>query len=111
MSYDKRFRRQALAYWADGHSKRETASVFKVSTTALQAWKSQLKETGELAPRKRRETWRKLEPERLAEFVTQHPDAYLKEIAEAFDCSDVAVLKALRRLKITRKKNRAVQRT
>lgn len=105
MSYDIKFRRRAIEYWNDGHSKRATAEVFKVSTTTLQKWKSQLKETGKLEPKKRRETWRKIEPERLKGYVKEHPDAYLKEIAEEFDCTDVAVLQALRRLKITRKKN------
>lgn len=109
MSYDKKFRERALAYWAEGHSKKATTAVFKVSTYTLQQWKRQLKETGSLEPKKRRETWRKIEPTRLAEYVSQQPDAYLKEIAQEFGCTDVAILLALRRLKITRKKNYSVQ--
>jgi transposase len=109
MSYDIKFRQRAIDYWSEGHSKRATAEVFKVSTTTLQKWKSQLKETGKLEPKKRRETWRKIEPERLKEYLKQHPDAYLKEIAEVFGCTDVAVLLAFRRLKITRKKNYSIQ--
>ena len=104
MSYDIKIRLRAIEYWDDGHSKRATAEVFKVSTTTLQKWKSQLKETGNLEPKKRRETWRKIEPVRLKEYLKQHPDAYLKEIAEEFGCSDVVVLQAFRRLKISRKK-------
>jgi Transposase. len=110
MSYDSKYRRRALEYWAAGHSKRETAEVFKVSECALQEWKSQLKNTGELESKKRRETWRKLEPEELRTYVKEHPDAYLREIAEVFGCSDTAVAKALRRLKISRKKNHALSR-
>lgn len=109
MSYDVKYRRRAIEYWNEGHSKRETAKVFKVGTTTLQSWKSQLKETGGLEPKKRKETWRKIEPSRLKEYVAQHPDAYLKEIAEEFGCTDVAILVALRRLGITRKKNDTVQ--
>jgi len=105
MSYDVKFRRRAIEYWNDGHSKRTTATLFKVSTFTLQQWKNQLNETGKLEPKKRRETWRKIDPARLVEYLKQNPDAYLKEMAEEFGCSDVAVLKALRRLKITRKKN------
>ena len=70
----------------------------------MQTWKSQLKETGSMEPKKRRETWRKIEPKKLKAYLEQHPDAYLKEIAQVFECSDVAVLKAMRRLNITRKK-------
>ncbi|MFV0414304.1 MAG: helix-turn-helix domain-containing protein, partial [Oscillospiraceae bacterium] len=47
MSYDIKFRRSAIEYWNEGHSKRATAKVFKVSPTTLQEWKSQLKETGD----------------------------------------------------------------
>jgi len=108
MSYDKKYRLRALEYWADGHTKKQTATAFQVGTTTLSKWKSQLNETGALEPKKRRETWRKIDPEKLRSYVVEHPDAYLKEIAQAFDCSDVAVLKAMRRLNITRKKNHSV---
>jgi len=109
MSYDIELRRRAIAYWNDGHSKKETAEVFKVSHFTLQMWKSQLKETGTLESKKRKETWRKIDPARLIEYLEKYPDAYLKEMAEEFDCSDVAVLKALKRLKISRKKNYPIQ--
>lgn len=105
MSYDIKFRRRALEYWADGHTKEASAAVFKISTSTLQKWKSRLNKTGNLEPKKRMETWRKIEPQKLKTYIEQNPDAFLKEIAEEFGCSDVAVLKALRRLKITRKKN------
>ena len=108
MSYDKKLRERALEYWAAGHTKAETAAVFKVGTSTLQTWKSQLNETGTLEPKKRRKTWRKLDPEKLKAYLEEHPDAYLKEIAQVFECSDVAVLKAMRRLNITRKKNHSV---
>lgn len=109
MSYDIKFRRRAIEYWDDGHTKKETAAVFKVNPDTLQNWKTQLKETGNMEPKKRRETWRKVEPKKLKQYIDQHPDAYLKEIAKEFDCSDVAILKALRRLKISRKKNDTLQ--
>jgi transposase len=105
MSYDVKYRKRAVAYWNEGHSKRATAIVFKVDPSTLQNWKKQLKETDSLEPKKRRETWRKVNPEGLKKYVEEHPDAYLKEIAEEFNCSPVAILYALRRLKISRKKN------
>jgi len=86
MSYDIKFRRRALEYWEADHSKRATAAVFKVSTSTLQTWKSKLNETGTLEVKQRDPTWRKIEPARLKEYLKQHPDAYLKEIAEEFGC-------------------------
>ena len=79
MSYDIKYRRRAIEYWNDGHSKRVTAEVFKVSASTLQSWKSQLKETGKLEPKKRMETWRKIEPVKLIKYLEQNPDAYLKK--------------------------------
>ena len=109
MSYDKKYRRLTIEYWNDGHSKSETSAVFKVGTTTLQRWKSQLNETGNLEPKKRKETWRKIDPQKLKEYLGQNPDAYLREIAKEFDCSENSIFKALRRLKISRKKNYPVQ--
>ena len=109
MSYDIEIRRRAIEYWNDGHSKEETAAVFQVGTTTLQRWKSQLNETGTLVPKKRKETWRKIEPSKLMKYVEEHPDAYQHEIAEAFGVRLFAIQKALKRLKISRKKNDSLQ--
>jgi len=108
MSYDINYRQRALAYLSEGHTQKETAAVFSVSTSTLWEWKSQLKETGKLAPKKRKETWRKIDPEKLRQYVADHPDAYQHEIAAAFGVRLFAVQKALKRLKITRKKNAGV---
>ena len=108
MGYDEKYRRRALDYWGEGNSKRKTAEVFKVSASTLQEWKSQLKETGTLTQKKRKETWRKIEPAKLMEYVEANPDAYLREIAAEFGCTVHAVEKALARLKITRKKNGSI---
>ncbi len=105
MSYDKKYRRRAIDYWNDNHSLRETAKVFSISTRTLQDWKIQLKATGELEPKKRKESWRKIDPDRLTKYLKEYPDAYLKEMAEEFNCSEAAIFKALKRLKISRKKN------
>ena len=110
MSYDIKFRQRVIEYMSEGHSYAVTAEIFKVNPSTLQRWKSRLKETGKLEACKRRETWRKIDPAKLMEFLKQQPDAYLKEIAAEFGCSDVAILKALRRLKISRKKNYPIQR-
>ena len=81
-------------------------SAFKVSSTTLQRWKTQLKSSGSLSSKKRVETWRKIDPEKLREYINNNPDAYLEEIAKKFGCTEAAIRKAFKRLKITRKKNR-----
>jgi len=108
MSYDIKYRQRAVEHWDAGSTKRATAETFKVSPTTLQTWKSQLKETGDLAPKKRKEYWKKIDPEKLRRYVEENPDAYQEEIAEAFGVSKSAIQKALKRLKITHKKNHIV---
>jgi len=108
MAYDEKYRLRALEYWGEGNSKRKTAEVLDVSTSTLQGWKSQLKETGTIEPKKRKQTWRKIEPERLRRYVEENPDAYLREIAGEFGCTIHAVELALKREKITRKKNHVI---
>jgi len=109
MSYEIKYRERTIEYLSEGHSYRETAAVFKVSTTTLQKWKSQLNETGTLEPKKRKLTWRKIDPEKLLKFVEEHPDAYQHEMAAAFGVRLFAIQNALKRLKITRKKNYTLQ--
>ena len=105
MSYEIKYRERVIEYLKEGHTEKETAEVFKVSTFTIWKWKSKLNETGTLEAKKRQGTWRKIEPAKLTKYIKEHPDAYLKEMAKEFGCSDVAVLKALKRLKISRKKN------
>lgn len=110
MSYDIKYRQRAMSYLDEGNSYRKTAEIFKVSASTLQAWKSQLKETGTLAVKKRVGTWRKIDPEKLRSYVKENPDSYQYEIAAAFGVRLYAIQKALKRLKITRKKNDYLQR-
>ena len=64
MNYNKSYRERAVEYWDAGHSKKETAEVFKVDPSTLYRRKSRLKENGTLEPMKRKETWRKIDPEK-----------------------------------------------
>ena len=109
MSYETKFRGRAIEYWNAGRSKAETAAVFGIGTSTLQRWKTQLNESGSLAPKKRKETWRKIDPEKLRKYVAEHPDSYQHEIAAAFGVRLFAIQKALKRLGITRKKNHPLQ--
>jgi transposase len=104
MAYDKIFRERTIEYRKSGHTLEETQKVFKVSVSTIRQWEKQLKETGHLNKKELKRSHKKIDPDRLREYIAQNPDAYLSEIATHFNCSDVAVLKALRRLKITRKK-------
>ena len=105
MSYSKRYRERTIEYRQAGHTLEETHQTFKVSRSTIQKWEKQLKETGDLGKKELHRGFRKIDPEKLKAYVAEHPDAYQSEMAKAFGCSESGIRDALRRYKITRKKD------
>ncbi|MEG2057462.1 MAG: IS630 transposase-related protein [Romboutsia sp.] len=104
MGYDIKFKQRALEYREEGHTFKETCKTFKIAETTLIRWIEKEKE-GKLEEVKIRDRKpKKICPNKLVEYIKINPDAYLIEIAENFKCSTTAVLKALKKLNITRKK-------
>ena len=64
-----------------------------------------LREQGHLERKKRVAKSRKIPLEELKAFVEVHPDAFLREIAEHFDCAVPSVWAALKQIKVTLKKD------
>ena len=83
--------------------------MFKVSRSTIQKWEKQLKETGNLGKKELHRDFRKIDPEKLRAYVAEHPDAYQREMAEAFGCSPSGIRDALQRCQITRKKTTRYQ--
>ena len=110
MSYSKDFRECAVKYRKAGHSVKETSEVFGVGETAIRKWVKRYEETGDLSDKKLNRPAKKLPREEVAAYIAEHPDAYQREIGEAFGCSDVAVSKALKRYGFTRKKRHIITR-
>lgn len=105
MVYGIDFRKRVIAYVKEGHSKKETCTLFGISTNTLYLWEKQLEEKGSLERKPRSRSPRKLPLDKLEEYVLAHPDAYLREIAEAFNCSIPSVWLALKNINITLKKD------
>lgn len=61
-------------------------------------------EQGNLKPKVRTDYPTKIDYEELKKLVQKKPDAFLKEYAEHFGVTTVAIFDALKKLKITRKK-------
>ncbi len=104
MSYDEKYRIRTLEYRREGHTLAETSKVFKVAINTIRNWEKQLKIEGHLGKRVLVRSFKKIDPEKLRTYIKSNPDAYLREIAEFFKCCQAAIRKALKRLKITRKK-------
>ena len=102
--YSKDLRERALKYLLEGHTYAETMEVFNIGRTALWRWKNMLEKQGNLDNKPRGEYFKKIDPKKLSAYLEEHPDAYLYEIAEIFNCSSAAVCKALKRLGYTNKK-------
>lgn len=104
MGYDIKFKQRVIEYKDEGHTYKETCKVFKISEMTLARWKIKEKEGKLEEVKKPVRKPKKIYPDKLVKYINENPDAYLSEIAQEFDCSHVAVLKALKKLGITRKK-------
>ena len=109
MAYSVDLRMSAVKYYLKSEDTiEETAKIFGVGKTTLQSWIKRYKESGNLDNKPLNRSYKKIDPEKLREYVRKHPDDTQKEIAVAFGCCNQAIGKALRRLGITRKKDAAV---
>ena len=107
MAYSIDFRKKVIEFLEKGNSQRVAAEVYGINAETVNKWHQKYKRTGSLEKEPVYRPFRKLDPEKLKSYVSEHPDAYLQEIGDAFGCSDTAVRKAFRRLGITRKKRRS----
>ena len=82
----------------------QTAKLFGISVSSIKEWKKRKNTGASLEPKIRQRKPFKIPPDELQAFVDANPDAYLTEIAKHFNCSGEGVRKALKRMKITRKK-------
>jgi transposase len=107
--YSKDLREKALAYYDRGHTRSEVCDVFGIHRHTFSSWLKLRSASQDLTPRiSHTRRPHKIDAERLKACIAERPNAYLWELGELFGVSDVAILKACRRLGITRKKNRAV---
>ena len=104
MAYDEKYRIRAVEYRKEGNTIEQTAKTFKIGTTTVKKWVKMYDETGEIKDKPPKRTFKKIDPAKLEAYIEEHPDAFLAEIAEVFLCSDEAVRRCLKKLKITRKK-------
>lgn len=110
--YSDDLRAKALTYYdTSGKSQAEVCGIFGVGLRTFAQW-VRLRKAGDFRRRPQQKAKpTKIDGAALAAYIDAHPDAYFREIAVVFEVSDVGILKACRRLGITRKKNPALRRT
>lgn len=101
MAYSIDFRRKVLEIKErEGLSFEKTALRFGISESSVFRWSKRLEPC-----LTRNKPATKIDMEQLALDVKQEPDAYQHERAKRFKCSQRGICEALKRLKITKKKN------
>ncbi len=105
MRYSEDIRKKVMNYLDKGHTIKETSEKYEVGTTTIKEWKKLRAETGSLQHRPHPRKCSKISPDRLVVYINDHPDSFLAEIAEVFNCTPQAIFYAFKRLGITRKKN------
>ena len=104
MTYSVDFREAALAFKQKGHTIKQVCETFNITRGTYQNWTVQKRKNGNLKPKKHGPRKRKIDPNQLEQYVKEHPDAYLKEMAKHFNCKPSSMHNALVKQKITRKK-------
>jgi len=106
--YSKDLKEKAVAY-REKHTQRETCEIFGIGENTLKVWRRQQKNTGTLENKPLKRRWRNPgahpgDPGELLLDIHRNPDDFNHERAERFKCSVEAIRKAMKKLKITRKK-------
>lgn len=97
--YSDDIKKLVLEKISQGMSDTEAMKFFKIGRTTICRWKKE-----GIKQRVKKSYVKKIKPEELIKYIEDNPDAYLKEIAQEFNVSSVAVHKRLKSLGITRKK-------
>ena len=111
-AYSNDLRKRVVGYVQRGHTKAEAAREFGLGYKTVQRWcfRQEREGTFNAKPPGCKPGKGKIDKIKLQADVDAYPDATLQARGERFGVSDVAILHALQRLKITFKKNAAVRR-
>lgn len=111
-AYSQDLRDRVIRAYKRGMATAEIARVFDVSPAWARRVKQRLRESGETTPRKMGSPGvRKIDRERLAQLVSEQPDATLKELRErlGIQCAESAICTALKKLGLSFKKRRSTR--
>lgn len=104
-SYSIDLRERVLQYLEKNKNREAASRLFQVGVATIYRWLSRKKETGHVKPLSRPYVYKKIDDQKLIDYIEKNPDHFLSEIAEHFNLTLQAVFYALKRLKITRKKS------
>ena len=111
-AYSQDLRDRVLAAYDRGMPTKQIAEIFQVCPAWARRVKQRRRDQGQTTARPQGGARRiKIDPDRLAALVKQHPDAPLKELRERLGivCAESAICMALQRLKLSFKKRRSMR--
>ncbi len=102
-AYHVDLRQRVVNCVRSGKSMAETSRIFKVSEDSVQRWMKLVKDNN-LAPKKVGGNNRKIDEKALKSLVEKNPDKLQYEMAQELGVKQTGICRALKRLKLTRKK-------
>jgi transposase len=102
MLYSVDLRKKVMDY-AETHTDKEAAAKFDVSIKSIGRWRKLYRETGSLKQLPLNRKPRKVDLERLREYIDNHPDEYIREIAAVLGYGQESVRRNLIKMGYTRK--------
>lgn len=113
-SYSLDLRKRVLTYIDEGHTYKDAVETFKVSYSCVRSLVRLYEETGDLSPKPHGGgnpgRFRSEDLETLCRLSEEHPDAYLRELADMLEAAGgprvrpPALCERLKALDLTRKK-------
>jgi transposase len=111
-AYSADLRERVIGYVESGHSKAEASRQYAVSYRTIERWMKRYQATGRIAAERtgRPVGTGKINASALEASVEADSDKTLKERGKEFGVSAAGLSKAMKRLRLTHKKNAAVRR-
>lgn len=103
-SYSLDLRERVLNHLEKKNDKKIASELFGVGIATIYRWVNRKKLNGNIEPIRRKYAYKKIDDQKLIEYVDANPDHFLSEIGEHFGLTLQTIFYALKRLKITRKK-------
>ena len=104
MRYSSDLREKVINYIEEGGLVERAAKKFEVGVSTIYKWRAKgddYKEYRKPGPKQRR----KIDIEKLQQEIDSHPDRQQKEHAETFGVNKSTICRAMKSLKVSRKKN------
>lgn len=104
-SYSLDLRERVLQYLEKNQNREAASRLFQVGVATIYRWLSRKKEKGNVEPLRRPHAYKRIDDQKLINYIEKNPDHFLSEIGRHFNLTPQAIFYALKRLKITRKKS------